>query len=73
MRSGRLLRTFERKLLHTDTEGRAIDGRQHINKHFLKTEAVYSPETVTIYQTAHGCNTEGQSVLEKSSEVHCGP
>ena len=54
-------------------EGRAIDGRQLINEHFLKTEAVYSPETVTIYQTAEGCNTEDHSVLEKSSgvEVNC--
>ena len=40
-----------------DTEGRAVDGSQHINEHILKTEAVYCPETVTTYQTARGCNT----------------
>jgi hypothetical protein len=65
----RFLRTFERNLLHMDAEGRAIDGMQHINEHFLKTEAVYSPETVTIFQTAQSCNTEDHSVLEKSSDV----
>jgi hypothetical protein len=56
-----------------DSEGRATDDMQHINEHFLKTEAVYSPETVTIFQTAQFCNTEDNSVLEKSSgvEVSC--
>ena len=56
--------------MHTVTEGRAKDGSQRINEHFLKTVAVYSPETVTIYQTAQGCNTEGHSVLVKSSELN---
>ena len=46
-----------------------MDGRQHINEHFLKKEAVFCPETVTIYQTAQCCNTEDHSAMEKSSGI----
>jgi hypothetical protein len=73
VRSGRFLRTFERNLLHADAESRAIDGRQLVNEHFLRTEALNAPETVTVYQAAQGCNTEDHTVLENSSgvEVNC--